>query len=102
MQVQLMHIHRLMWAMSKRHFCSLQPSDTACSMLLQKLPVNVFPPMLYVHRPNEKLNSKLMPTSGCCSYGGFLAEPTFAAPGFGPPEDEDEYARRIWQVSHLI
>ncbi len=32
-----------------------------------------------------------------CSYGGFFTEPSFAAPGRGPPEDEDAYARRIWQ-----
>ncbi len=32
-----------------------------------------------------------------CSYGGFFAEPSFVAPGRGPPEDEDAYARRIWQ-----
>lgn len=32
-----------------------------------------------------------------CSYGGFFAEPSFAAPGRGPPEDEDAFARRIWQ-----
>ena len=32
-----------------------------------------------------------------CSYGGFFAEPSFAASGRGPPEDEDAYARRIWQ-----
>ncbi|DBB11312.1 TPA: hypothetical protein ACH3X3_006741 [Trebouxia sp. C0006] len=31
------------------------------------------------------------------SYGGFFAEPSFAAPGRGPPEDEDAFARRIWQ-----
>ena len=32
-----------------------------------------------------------------CSYGGFFTEPSFVAPGHGPPEDEDAYARRIWQ-----
>ena len=31
-----------------------------------------------------------------CSYGGFFAEPAFS-PGSGPPEDEDEFAKRIWQ-----
>ena len=31
-----------------------------------------------------------------CSYGGFFAEPAPTRPGFGPPEDEEEYARRIW------
>lgn len=33
----------------------------------------------------------------CCSYGGFFAEPSVAPAAFGPPEDEEEYARRIWQ-----
>ncbi|KAL3153311.1 hypothetical protein ABBQ38_011655 [Trebouxia sp. C0009 RCD-2024] len=31
------------------------------------------------------------------SYGGFFAEPSVAPAAFGPPEDEEEYARRIWQ-----
>ena len=33
----------------------------------------------------------------CCSYSGFFAEPAVATAGFGPPEDEEEYAKRIWQ-----